>query len=398
LQVDAFKEEAYTIQMQYVPIQTSTLQSNVPIIFDVYVKIHEKYILLIRQGDDLEEERLKKLTKFEGQRLFILKSEMKNLKNYIGDLLDQTLETKLDDEDADNQDARFFTKGKGSQSNDFRDQTNPKTKSYLSGEKTGAVKLSPQMRNIIGQAQLEESPKEKLIRQAGVVRSVAQTAIDVLNRILQDPDSIVAYQIAAKAAKGIQKVLEANPEIITELYTDHREDGQPLLSHSKNVACLSALLALRNGLPRQEQLHITTAALMHDLGLVKMDGIEDSFMKPKEDFTGTEKDQYLQHSSKGFLLAQEKAFIPEAVCELIKYHEEDLSGRGPEQLTNLTLGQQVLALANRFDKIVLEKKLSTKEAIQHFSVHEIGNYDLKLIESLKKIVIGQKLVSEAWAL
>ena len=49
--------------ISFVPIQLSTLVGDVPLTFDVYIKVDDRCILYVRTGDDIETDRLKSLKK-----------------------------------------------------------------------------------------------------------------------------------------------------------------------------------------------------------------------------------------------------------------------------------------------------------------------------------------------
>lgn len=379
--------------MQYVPIQIQSLQGDADIAFDLYVKINKKYLLYIRQGDGLESERLDKLKRFEGNRLYIEKAAINELKKYMGELLEVTLGVDLDGPEMtinlgakDNtQDRQFF-------------QTQNKKNNQASNKTNTDVKLSPHMKAMLARMK-DETPQQKITRQADILKSVAQTAIDVLNKIIADPESAIAYQIAAKAAKGIVIALDQSPDMIHELFTKHDLDSSPLISHSKNVACLSVALGLKEGLNFEELHQLATAALVHDIGLLKIEEGEAYFLQKRDEFDEETQKIYLKHSDLGHELSEGKEFIPQSIKNLIKYHEENLSGLGPHKLMQLDVPTQILSLVNRFDKTLIEQQCTIKEAFQHITLNEIGNFDLKLIETFKKTLQKDKpQARDSWSL
>jgi HD-GYP domain-containing protein (c-di-GMP phosphodiesterase class II) len=357
--------------------------------FDLYVKVNDKHILYIRQGEMLEEERLEKIKHSEGQRFYITKEALKSYKNYVGDLLEDTLQVELRPSPGE--------KPREPKDFDYQD-TVPRTP-----KKTGAsevnVKLSPAMRAVLAQA-AEEGPTEKLSRQAHIVQNVAKTAVDVVHKLMEDPESLTSYQIANKAAQGIVHALEQSPEMIGELVKYQPDEQHPLITHSKNVACLSVALGMRVGLQRGDLIDLAQASLIHDIGLMKIDQYEDMFSRPRPELTEEQSKLYHDHGKISFSLAEDKDFISANVKELVKYHEENLSGTGPCHHSDLNVNQQVLSLVNRFDKILIEQHCSLKAAFQYLAINEIGNYDLKLIETLKKLIpmdmMNQK--AEGWGL
>lgn len=359
-----------------------TLQDGLPFSFDLYVKVNHKYLLYLRNGDSLESERLAKLKEYKGERFFINKSDLPVFKDFVGALLDETLEIELSAQDG--QEEAYFN---------FKDidQETPKKKSQA--PKTDSkVKLSAQIRSMMAQQAAEtrrqEGVEQKLQRQAEVVNSVAKTAIDVINRILKDPDSLVAYQVLQKSAKGLKAALEKGPSFFSKLYHMGSSQETPLINHTKNVAVLAVRLGMLQKLPDEQLENLAIAAMIHDIGLTQIPDEQDPiklFLTPKDQLSAEEKKTYLSHVKKSIEAIEEKEFIPKNIIELVENHEETLSGSGPFEKMQLTLDQQILSLTNRYEEFMRERNLDPKKGIQELAINELGNYDLKLIESLKKM-------------
>ncbi len=69
--------------MSYISIRVSTLRGDQKIGFDTYVKINDKHILYLRQGDSFEGGRLKKLKEKKVRQMFILKDEEQKYLGYL---------------------------------------------------------------------------------------------------------------------------------------------------------------------------------------------------------------------------------------------------------------------------------------------------------------------------
>lgn len=69
--------------MSYISIRVSTLRGDQKIGFNAYVKINEKMILYLKQGDSFEGPRLKKLKEKKLRQMFILTDEEQNYLNYL---------------------------------------------------------------------------------------------------------------------------------------------------------------------------------------------------------------------------------------------------------------------------------------------------------------------------
>lgn len=79
--------------MDYVSIRVSTLRGDQKIDFNAYIKINEKMVLYLRQGDSFEGDRLKRLKDKKLRKMYILSDEETNYRNY----LQRNIETAYDD-------------------------------------------------------------------------------------------------------------------------------------------------------------------------------------------------------------------------------------------------------------------------------------------------------------
>lgn len=80
--------------MDYVPIRVSTLRGDEKIDFGAYVKINEKYVLYIKQGDSFEGERLKRLKEKKLKKMFILPESESTYRTYLARNIEMAYDTK----------------------------------------------------------------------------------------------------------------------------------------------------------------------------------------------------------------------------------------------------------------------------------------------------------------
>ncbi len=69
--------------MNYISVRTSTLRGEQKINFSTYIKINEKMILYLRQGDSFEGPRLKRLMEKKLRKMFILKDDENLYQTYL---------------------------------------------------------------------------------------------------------------------------------------------------------------------------------------------------------------------------------------------------------------------------------------------------------------------------
>jgi HD-GYP domain-containing protein (c-di-GMP phosphodiesterase class II) len=67
----------------FIPIRVSTLRGDLPISFDVYVRVADKYILYCRQGESFEDKRLQRLKEKKIKQLYIASSSEGDYRRYL---------------------------------------------------------------------------------------------------------------------------------------------------------------------------------------------------------------------------------------------------------------------------------------------------------------------------
>lgn len=80
--------------MSYISIRVSTLRGDQKIGFNTYIKIDDKFILYLKQGDSFEGPRLKKLKEKKLRQMFIIKDEEEKYLNYLKVNIDSAYDTK----------------------------------------------------------------------------------------------------------------------------------------------------------------------------------------------------------------------------------------------------------------------------------------------------------------
>lgn len=69
--------------MDYVPIRVSTLRGDQKIDFNAYIRINEKHVLYLRQGDSFEGDRLNRLKAKKLKKMFIAPEDEENYRKYL---------------------------------------------------------------------------------------------------------------------------------------------------------------------------------------------------------------------------------------------------------------------------------------------------------------------------
>jgi HD-GYP domain-containing protein (c-di-GMP phosphodiesterase class II) len=233
------------------------------------------------------------------------------------------------------------------------------------------------------------SPDASLDDKAEAVTGQSETAIE---RLQKDPGNQTNFDMTRKAAKNLQKLIFENPESLKRIFGQDSESG-PIVQHCINVAALSVKFALKNKVTEEELDWLSTAALMHDIGVMQMEKeSQDLFYKPKNDFVGSEKIKYFAQCKGVVQILAEKPYINAQVIELIENHEENLQGSGPHKKSKLSKVQEILSMVNSYDKKIITKKIPPDAAIKEMMIDELGNYNLTLLTSFQSFLKEEKVI------
>ncbi len=318
------------------PISLEMLRSNCPFDFNVYVKILEKFVLYVKKGDDIEDERLEKFKRIQKlkekdvERLFVHSTELDKISNYIDAEIDEAL-----DEDNDIEEEERFDR----------------------------------------------------------IQHIATSAVECC---FSDPDTQEAFDLVEKAAKGLRKVVSTNPKAMKKIFHRRGRKTDIVQEHCKNVAALSLKMAFSLGFRGEDLDNLGTAALLHDIGINQMtqDDIDILFKRPIDMFKGDDKRIYENHVKQGMTLIGKKDYINNKILKLIESHEEQLDGKGyPKRTAMLDPLEQILGLCNKYDKRVTAQGMKPVEAYNDLQTSVIGQYELKYIKKLLEVLKAEEIVS-----
>lgn len=321
------------MSVEYAPIRLETLRANCPFNFDLYIRINDKYILYIRKGEGIEAERLDKIMQ-------------------IQKLLEKNVE-------------RIF----------IRDDETKTFQEYMD------LSIEEIANNT------EQPPDEQM----QAILDIAENAVEV---VFNDPTSVLAYQFAEKAAKGLRKVVQTNPNALKNIFSKKGRQTDTIENHCKNTAGLAIKLAFGLGFRGEDLDNLGSAALLHDLGMIGIAKAEQEilFKRPISRFSPDDKRIYHTHVNHGVQMAASKPYVNEKVINLISKHEEKNGGNGyPNKVPMLEPLEQILSLSNCFDKKVTVLGMNVSAAFKELQIEEMGNYELKYFQKLREILMAEEL-------
>lgn len=156
-------------------------------------------------------------------------------------------------------------------------------------------------------------------------------------------------------------------ETITYLLTLLTKHDQCTATHSYNVERIAVNFAIKLNLSSQSIQDISTAALLHDIGKIK---ISKEILRKPAKLTENEFEIIKKHSEYGFEILKATDQLKD-IAEAVLYHHEKFNGEGypmGKDGRNIPLVSQILSIADVYESItsdrVYRKAMTQKEALQ----------------------------------
>lgn len=183
-----------------------------------------------------------------------------------------------------------------------------------------------------------------------------------------------------KKFTNLKETYLSSLETITQLI---EEKVNTTNGHATNVARLARQIAAEMKLNQHEIDAIHLAALLHDIGELKID---ERIFKKRGPLTLEEERQFRQHPEIGAKMVEGIAGFQKA-AEYIRYHHEQWDGKGypaGKKGNEIPLGARIIAAANEYDRIICsENKRDPKKALEELAGTKL---DPDLVRLLIKFV------------
>lgn len=191
-------------------------------------------------------------------------------------------------------------------------------------------------------------------------KSVYRAYMDLIDRLdavfnqIAAGLSVETRSIDAIAGRLLSAVRESRDSIIGFILGGE-VSGHELAKSSVNAAILSTLIAMEMKLPNHKVLHITTGALLHDVGMLKL---PKDIVEKKGGLTDAEIQRMKAHPLYAFKIVCKELLYPEDVGVVALQHHERWDGEGyPRRIAGeaIDLGARIASVADAFEAMVSEK-------------------------------------------
>lgn len=166
--------------------------------------------------------------------------------------------------------------------------------------------------------------------------------------------SIESRSIDGIAGRLLQAVREHREQIIGYILGGEVTTN-PLAKSSVNTAILSTLIAMELKMPNHKILQVTTGALLHDIGMMKL---PKDIVEKKGGLTEAELSRIQAHPLYAYKIICKELLYPEDVGVIALQHHERWDGEGyPRRLSGEAIdrGARIVSVADAFEAMVCEK-------------------------------------------
>jgi HD-GYP domain-containing protein (c-di-GMP phosphodiesterase class II) len=166
--------------------------------------------------------------------------------------------------------------------------------------------------------------------------------------------------------------------------------GRDLAKSSINAAILSSLIAQELKLINHKILQITTGALLHDVGMLRL---PRNILDKKGGLSEAEHRQMKAHPLHGYKIVIKELSYSEEVGSVVLQHHERWDGEGYPRRTAgaaIDIGARIVSVADAFEAMVSQKSYRNSmvgyQAIKNLMADNSRRFDPNVLKTLVKIM------------
>ncbi|MEL3908503.1 MAG: HD-GYP domain-containing protein [Treponemataceae bacterium] len=196
----------------------------------------------------------------------------------------------------------------------------------------------------------------------------------------------LSESIVSKVYQGLIKLVKASPELCVALILEDDIIGYEMAKSAIDVASLSYLVANNLGLPSEKISDITIAALLHDVGMLR---VNREILEKKEELNDAERQAVETHTVYGYNCLRNEFMYPETLAKIVLQHHEWYDGSGyPSRLSEneIDIGARILACIDAFTALTSKKPYRKAmlgyDAIKELLLDNGSHFDPNVINAL----------------
>lgn len=247
----------------------------------------------------------------------------------------------------------------------------------------------------IATEELQHQLKEKLLHRikAGDLKSIKLALADIVQESFKEP---------------FEENLQPLPETLDILYQEYYNTskliknianlqfgGTTLVDHSVNSMVLALNFCIYYKLPERDTKSLGLGALLHDIGLTKID---NRIVGASGKLTDEEFAEYKTHAALGHDIIKENLDIDLSVATGVLEHHERLDGKGyPRGISNVSYEGGLIGMIDSFENLTNNEKAHRRKEepfgamkIIQNEILETGKFDRGIFSGLCMSLLGRK--------
>lgn len=225
------------------------------------------------------------------------------------------------------------------------------------------------------------SPEQVMILREDVEDLFKEKVRSVLERHIYNDNSNL--EELAKTADSIIANILSNNDLVEKIF-DIKERSADIYEHSISVCSMSVLIAVKEGIGRDEIHDLGVAALFHDIGLRYLDF--DYANLDIEELDERKLSEYHKHPAYAFSALEKESWISNKAKTLILKHHERIDGSGfPFHAKNFDDTTKILQVCDAFDEMICGigcKRSRVYEAVEFMKVAKGMYFDENAVNNL----------------
>ncbi|MDR2965996.1 MAG: HD-GYP domain-containing protein [Treponema sp.] len=230
------------------------------------------------------------------------------------------------------------------------------------------------------------------VRQNSVPYRAYKSLIDKLNSVfsaIKSGDDVSMHAIDTITVQLLQD-LKNNPDSFIGYILGGEVVGSELAKNSVNTAILSALTAQELKLPNHKINNIVSAALVHDVGMLRL---SKGITEKKGGLSDAELEQIKSHPIHTSKIITKELYGPKEVNFIALHHHERWDGQGyPDGLMEsaIEIGARIVSVADAFEAMVTKKSYRNSmvgyQAVKNLMADNGRRFDPAVIIAFTKIM------------
>ncbi|MCG8640050.1 MAG: HD domain-containing protein [Desulfobacterales bacterium] len=174
-----------------------------------------------------------------------------------------------------------------------------------------------------------------------------------------------------------------NSGLLESLATIHTV-GKKLVGHCVNVLSITAQYCFFKNYPDDQVKELCLCALLHDVGLGKIDR---QLFESAEKLSDKEFSEYKTHPAQGYKEVMKYPMFSKTVEKTVLEHHERLDGSGyPNKMTDICFEAQVIGLIDSYEQLKYHEK-KFRKALNPFEALQIIKADVVKAKYNKKVFV-----------